>query len=85
VRADFIVKICFRVTEGGTVIAGRVSAGRIEEGEVGMTPRGKRFTVVKIMNHDQQVRSAGKGQKVVLHLKNVPVSELRPGVTLYFN
>lgn len=82
--AKFVVKQFHNVGGISSVITGVVGSGEVCEGDVGMTARGKRFTVVKIEIEGQQVRKAGEGNKINISVKYLSRSDVRMGEIFNF-
>ena len=82
--AEFFIKQCYDVGGVSLILFGSVESGEITEGSVGMTSRGKKFTVVKIEKQGDKVATAFKKDRVNLSIKNITRADIRPGEICYF-
>lgn len=83
--AEVFVSRCYDVGGVGLVVNGWVQSGAINEGSIGRTFKGKRFTLVKIEKEGQQIPRALEKDKVNLFVKHVTRTDLKPGETVYFD
>jgi selenocysteine-specific translation elongation factor len=82
--AEFTVKSCFDLPGLGVVISGEVMDGSIAEGVQGKTSKGKICTVVRIDSHGQKLNIVSRKDKVSLTVKNITITDVKPGEALYF-
>lgn len=83
-QADFFVKQCYDVGGVSLVLAGNVESGEIAEGSIGVTSKGKKFTVVKIEKDGDRVPVALRKEKVNLSIKNITRVDIRVGEIIHF-
>lgn len=83
-KAEFTIKACFNLPSVGVVVSGEVIDGQIKEGMQGKIPKGKNCMVVRIDSKGQKVFIAHRKDKVNLTMKNIIISDVRPGETIYF-
>ncbi len=82
--AEFVVKQFYNIGGVSSVITGVVESGEIREGAVGITARGKRFTVVKIEREGHPILEACEGDKVNISVKYLIRSDIRIGEVFSF-
>jgi len=82
--AEFVVKQFHNVGGVSSVITGIVESGEIREGAIGVTTRGKRFTVVKIERDGHPIPKALTKDKVNISVKYLIRSEISMGETFRF-
>lgn len=82
--AEFVVKQFHNVGGVSSVITGVVESGEIREGVVGITAKGKRFTVVKIERDGHPTPKACTKGKVNISVKYLIRSDVRMGETFHF-
>lgn len=82
--SEVFVSRCYDVGGVGLVINGWVQLGEIIEGSIGMTFKGKKFTLVRIEKQGQQVPRASEKDRINIFVKNITRSDLNPGETIYF-
>ncbi len=82
--AEFVVKQFHNVGGVSSVITGVVEFGEISEGLVGVTAKGKRFTVVKIERDGHPIPKAGIKDKVNISVKYLTRSDISMGETFHF-
>lgn len=83
-QADFFIKQCYSVGGESLILAGSVESGEIKEGSVGMTAKGKKFTVVKIEKEGNSVPVAFRKERVNLSIKNITRTDVRVGEVIHF-
>lgn len=82
--AEFVVKQFHNVGGVSSVITGVVESGELREGSVGVTARGKKFTVVKIEKEGHPVPKAFEKDKVNISVKYLARSDIRMGEAFHF-
>ncbi len=82
--AEFMVKQFYGIRGVSSVIVGVVESGEISEGIVGITAKGKRFTVVKIEKDGIRVIKAYDGDRVHIVVKHLERQDIRMGETFSF-
>ena len=82
--AEFLVKQYYIIGGISCVVAGRVESGEIVEGCIGVTSRGKKFTVVKIEREGNQIRQAKERDKVNLSIKYLSREDIKIGEIFCF-
>lgn len=82
--AEFVVNTCFTLSGLGIVASGEVTEGEVSDTSQGRTAKGKNFTLIKIDVQGAQVRTIRKKDKANLFIKNIDISDIKPGVTVYF-
>ena len=82
--AEFVVKQFHNVGGVSSVITGVVESGEISEGAVGITARGKKFTLVKIEREGHQIPKAREGDKVNISVKYLSRSDIRMEEAFHF-
>ena len=83
-NAEFTVYTCYVLSGLGLVLSGEVKSGTVAEGEIGMTAKGKRCTVVKIETKGERMHSANSRERVTLVVKHISKDDVKPWDTLYF-
>jgi len=82
--AEFMVKQFHNIGGVSSVISGVVESGELVEGAVGITSKGKKFTVVKIEKHGSMVPKACAKDKVNISVKYLARSDVRINETFHF-
>lgn len=82
--ATFIVKQFHNVGGVSSVITGVVESGEISEGSVGVTARGKKFTVVKIERDSHPIPKARKGDNINISVKYLSRVDVRINESFHF-
>lgn len=82
--AEFVVKQFYNIGGVSSVIAGVVEFGEISEGAVGITAKGKKFTVVKIEREGLPIPKACQGDNINISVKYLIRSDIRMNEVFHF-
>jgi len=83
--AEVNIREIYIAGESGSVLIGEVESGEVIEGEIGVTARGKRFTVVKIERDGMKVKKVAKGDKANISVKYLAKEDIRRGESIFFS
>ncbi len=82
--AEFSVKDIYVIGGIGAILTGKVKSGHVSEGDVGVTARGKKFSVVKIEKDGSKINRIADGGRVNLTVKHLTREDLRRGENVKF-
>jgi len=82
--AEFIVKQFYSIGGVSSVVTGIVESGEVIEGSIGITAKGKKFTVVKIERDGLKLHKACNKDKVNLSVKHLDRSDIRMEEIFHF-
>jgi len=82
--AEFMVKQYYGIRGVSAIITGVVESGEITEGIVGVTTKGKKFTIVKIESKGNRILKAHEGDTVNIVVKHLEREDIRMGETFSF-
>ena len=82
--AKFVVKQFYSIGGVSAIVAGVIRSGHIREGAVGITAKGKKFTVVKIEKNGYSVPGAREGDKINISVKYLIRTDVRMGEFFQF-
>lgn len=82
--AEFVVKQFYNIGGVSSVVAGVIESGELNEGAIGISSKGKKFTVVKIEKNGYRIPKAVRKDKVNISVKRLDRSDGRVGEIFYF-
>ena len=82
--AEFMVKQFHNIGGVSSMITGVVESGEVVEGAVGVTTKGKKFTVVKIEKDGSMIPKACAKDKVNISVKYLARADVRMNETFHF-